>query len=155
MEKILNIFREMGFEMEDLGSLGYGFKYEGVNFLFMPSEDDKDFLSIAVPGLVDSEDVPEAVISALIEKVNSTLKYVKAYTLGDALWLFYERELFEEEDLEPIIARMILHLDAATYFVRRALSAGENNDEDYDEDNEVVDDDYAEICEETETDKED
>ena len=37
-------------------------------------------------------------ICALLEKINSTLKYIKAYMLGNSVWLFYERELIEQRE---------------------------------------------------------
>ena len=49
----------------------------------------------------------------LMDKLNSTLKYVKANKLGDSMWLFYERELYGGEDFEKLLSRMILHLEAA------------------------------------------
>ena len=61
-------------------------------------------------------------ICALLEKINSTLKYVKTYMLGNSVWLFYERELFGEEDLMMVISRMILHLEAGLVFARKAMA---------------------------------
>ena len=37
-------------------------------------------------------------ICALLEKINSTLKYIKAYIVGNRVWLFYERELIEQRE---------------------------------------------------------
>ena len=50
------------------------------------------------------------------------MKYVKTYMLGNSVWLFYERELFGEEDLMTIISRMILHLEAGLVFARKAMA---------------------------------
>ena len=61
-------------------------------------------------------------ICALLEKINSTLKYIKAYMLGNSVWLFYERELFGEEDLMTVISRMILHLEAGFVFARKVMA---------------------------------
>ena len=58
-----------------------------------------------------------------MDKMNSTLKYVKANKLGDGLWLFYERELFGGEDLEKLVSRMILHLEAAMNFFRNTMAS--------------------------------
>ena len=58
----------------------------------------------------------------LMDKLNSTLKYVKANKLGDSMWLFYERELYGGEDLEKLVSRMILHLEAAMSFYRNAMA---------------------------------
>lgn len=85
-EKILEAFDNLGFNLEDNESLGYHFYYEGINFLYMYNEDDEEFLNIAVPGIYDLEDDNKENYEALKEEINSTLKYVKAYTLGKGLW---------------------------------------------------------------------
>jgi hypothetical protein len=57
-----------------------------------------------------------------MDKLNSTLKYVKANKLGDSMWMFYERELYGGEDWEKLVSRMILHLEAAMSFYRNAMA---------------------------------
>lgn len=98
-EKILEAFENLGFNLEYNDTLGYSFFYEGINLLYMYNEDDETFLNISVPGIYDLEDGKEA-YDVLKEKTNSTLKYVKAYTLCNSLWIFYERDLLGNEDLE-------------------------------------------------------
>lgn len=120
-EKILAAFENLGFNLEDNESLGFSFNYEGINYLYMYNEDDEDFLNISVPGIYDLEEDNKENYDALKEKINSTLKYVKAYTLGKGLWLFYERDLLGNEDLEEVIRRMILHLAAALMFARDSI----------------------------------
>lgn len=80
-EKILAAFENLGFNLEDNESLGYSFNYEGINYLYMHNEDDEDFLNISVPCIYDLEEDNKK-YEELKEKINSTLKYVKAYTLG-------------------------------------------------------------------------
>ena len=146
-EKILEAFRELGFKLEEEEGMGYCFKYEGLNLLYMYNESDEEFLNIALPGIVEVEDDKMLQICALLEKINSTLKYIKAYMLGNSVWLFYERELIEqreqsrtcsdyaesrekktegqlcgEEDLMTVISRMILHLEAGLVFARKAMA---------------------------------
>lgn len=129
-EQILNTFQQLGFELDELEDFGYGFKYEGLNYLLMQNNDDEDFLSLTVPGLIDVDDVGSEKFYLLMDKINSTLKYMKAWKFGDSLWLFYERELFGEENLEEIITRMIMHLEAGTIFAHRAIREMENSDTD-------------------------
>ena len=136
-EKILAAFENLGFNLEDNDSLGYHFYYEGINFLYMYNEDDENFLNISVPGIYDLEEDNKENYDVLKEKINSTLKYVRAYTLGGSLWLFYERDLLDNEDLEEVIRRMILHLAAALMFARDSIEKIDNgeSDEDSDDDN--------------------
>ena len=146
-EKILEAFRDLGFKLEEEEGMGYCFNYEGLNLLYMYNENDEEFLNIALPGIVEVEDDKMLQICALLEKINSTLKYIKAYMLGNSVWLFYERELIEqreqsrtcsdyaesrekktegqlcgEEDLMTVISRMILHLEAGLVFARKTMA---------------------------------
>ena len=146
-EKILEAFRDLGFKLEEEEGMGYCFNYEGMNLLYMYNENDEEFLNIALPGIVEVESDNMLQICALLEKINSSLKYVKAYMLGNSVWLFYERELIEqreqsrtcsdyaesrekktegqlcgEEDLMTVISRMILHLEAGLVFARKAMA---------------------------------
>ncbi len=134
-EKILAAFDNLGFNLEDNESLGYHFYYEGINFLYMYNEDDEDFLNISVPGIYDLKENNKEDYNALKEKINSTLKYVKAYTLGDSLWLFYERDLLGNEDVEEVIRCMILHLAAALIFARDSIEKIDNGESDEGSDN--------------------
>ena len=142
-EKILEAFRDLGFKLEEEEGMGYCFNYEGLNLLYMYNENDEEFLNIALPGIVEVEDDRMLQICALLEKINSTLKYVKTYMLGNSVWLFYERELFGEEDLMTVISRMILHLEAGLVFARKAMAEIEETMA-----NDSSDDDTAESAEE-------
>src|SRR5574344_1655831 len=128
-EKILEAFRELGFKLEEEEGMGYCFNYEGLNLLYMYNENDEEFLNIALPGIVEVEEDRMLQICALLEKINSTLKYIKAYMVGNSVWLFYERELIEQReqsrtssDLMTVISRMILHLEAGLVFARKAMA---------------------------------
>lgn len=134
-EKILAAFENLGFNLKDTESLGFTFNYEGINYLYMYNEDDEKFLNISVPGIYDLEVDNKENYDALKEKINSTLKYVKAYTLSDSLWLFYERDLLGNEDLEEVIRHMILHLAAALMFARDSIEKIDNGESDEGSDN--------------------
>lgn len=120
-EKVLQAFAELGFELEPVENLGYSFDYESFHMLYMPQTGDDDFLSISLPGIYELEKDNPMVFIDLMNRINSTLKYVKAYWSSDSLWLFYERELFGGEDLLAQISRMILHLEAASAFCCNTL----------------------------------
>lgn len=123
----MEVFKALGFEMKDMEGLGYGFQYEGRHYLYMYNEDDEDFLNISIPAVMDLDDENNVGFYQVMDKINSTLKYVKANKLNDSMWLFYERELFGGEDLMQVISRMILHLEAGFMFLRRAMA---NTEED-------------------------
>jgi hypothetical protein len=137
-EKILEVFAELGFKLEQMDDFGYGFSYEGTNFIIMLNSDDEEFLNICVPGIYDFEEESPLTFIELMNKINSTLKYIKAYELGKSVWLFYERELFGDEDLMKVISRMILHLEAGLMFSRKAMSEIKENAENNGDEEEVA-----------------
>lgn len=142
-EKILNTFATMGFQLEEMEGFGYGFRYEGINYLYMPNDDDEDFLNLAIPAILEvTEDNTNAALM-LMDKLNSTLKYVKANRLGDSIWLFYERELYGGEDYEKLLSRMILHLEAAINFFRNAMANIKNELDNSDDDTPASDTEEA------------
>lgn len=136
-EMILEKFKALGFEMEELGSLGYGFRYEGTNFIYMSSKDDEEFLSLAIPGVVEKDEVDDETFYKLMDTVNSKRKYVKAYLFGDDMWLFYERELIGEEDLKMVLAHMIVSLEASLRYLRRVQRNAEKDTDTTDDSDET------------------
>ena len=128
-EKSLATFKALGFEMDDM-EIGYEFQYEGKHYLYLPNDEDEDFLNISLPAVLDIDDENDLSFYQLMDKINGTLKYVKANKLNDSIWLFYERELFGDEDLKQVISRMILHLEAGLMFLHRAMAASEEDESD-------------------------
>ena len=145
----MEAFSELGFKLEEEEGMGYSFNYEGLNLFYMYNENDEEFLNIALPGIIDVEEDRILQICALLEKSNSTLKYVKAYMVGNSVWLFYEREIIGEEDLMTVISRMILHLEAGLAFARKALAEMEATMASGSSDEEAADDSGEMAAEET------
>ena len=138
-ELILNTFTAMGFQLEKMNDFGYGFCYEGINYLYMPNDEDEDFLSLAIPAIFEvTEDNTHAAFM-LMDKLNSRLKYVKANRLGNSIWLFYERELYGGEDFEKLLSQMILHLEAAINYFRNTMASIKNELDNSNDDNPASD----------------
>lgn len=129
-EKILEAFKALGFKVEDLDGTAYGFHYEERHFLLFPNDADEDFLNIALPCVLEPDDVDEQVFTVAMEKVNSTLRYVKAYKAFGGMSLFYERELSGGEDLKEVIRSMILHIEAGHFFLHHRLLKSKDDDSD-------------------------
>lgn len=129
-EKIMEAFAQLGFNLTEVENLGYAFSYEGINYLYLNSDDDEEFLNISVPGIYEVDEENATTYLAVCEKINSLRKYVKAYTFGDSLWIFYERALVGDENLEEVIRHMILHLAAALVFAHDVKEKIENGDSD-------------------------
>ena len=120
-EKVMEALKNQGFKLEKEGEMGYSFEYESLGLLYLPNENDDTFLNLAVPNIWegDGEQVTEAY--AVVNQINTSLKYVKAYMLGCRMWLFYERELLDNEDLEEIVAHMVVRLALATGTAHKAV----------------------------------
>ena len=127
-EKVLAAFAELGFELAPVDEFGYSFEYENIQLLYTPTDNDEDFLNICLPGFYELNSENTMAFMELMHRINSTLKYVKTYAMGENLWLFYERELQGNEDLPQLISRMVVHLEAAFIFARKALSEIMNDD---------------------------
>jgi len=152
-EKILNALVALGFDLEQLDDFGYGFQYEGTNFIWMPNDNDESFLNIAIPAILEKGDTDDSNFYELMNMLNSNMKYIKANTFGDSLWLFYERDVYDEnEDLERILTRMIVHLHGSLMEFRKAIwEANKDSKDDSDnDDTQVID---TEIVEENNNDE--
>lgn len=143
-EKIVEALRDLGFILEELSGIGYHFKFEAVNMFYLNSEDEK-FVSIIVPGIFETEHSDMEVVYKTMEKVNSTLKYVKAYLWNDSITLTYEREMFGEENLEEMLGSMIVQLESALRFSRNVIETLQNEMNDADADDEADDADVEEM----------
>lgn len=117
-EKVLCALRDMGCMLEEADGMWYGFRYGGVRFLYMHNEADECFLNIAVPGIVAVDEGRIMRACALLERINSSLKYVKAYMMGGSVWMFYERELLGCDDLGETLLCMIVRLCSGLSMVR-------------------------------------
>lgn len=126
-EKVLSTFAELGFELIPMDDYGFKFEYENINLVYLPTADDEDFLNICIPGIYDIEEECPLVFMEVMNKVNSTLKYIKAYAMGESLWLFYERDALGEENFALTISRMIQHLEAAMYFAHKSIAEIKEN----------------------------
>ena len=143
-EKIVEALRDLGFILEEVSGIGYHFKFEAVNMFYLNSEDEQ-FVSIIVPGIFETENSDMEVVYKTMEKVNSTLKYVKAYLWNDSITLTYEREMFGEENLEEMLGSMIVQLESALRFSRNVIETLQNEMNDADADDEADDADVEEI----------
>lgn len=146
-EKVLETLKALGFETKDF-EIGYGFEFEGSHFLYLPS-DDEHFLSIALPSVSEFDEENELDGYVLMNKVNREMKYVKAARVGDDIWLFYERNLLDDEDLKDVLEQMIFSLEAAHFFMYDWEDKSDE-DEDSEEDEEFEEDEDSDEDEDLE-----
>lgn len=120
-EKVLDALKEMGFKVQEEDGGGYSFSYEDLTLLYLPNETDEQFLNLVLPGIIGKTEGKLLQLFTVMDKVNSTLKYVKANFLGDGVGLSYERELIGEEDLIAVLTHMILHLSSAYAYACKSM----------------------------------
>ncbi|MGM9804784.1 MAG: hypothetical protein ACI308_11490 [Muribaculaceae bacterium] len=145
-EKILEALSELGFVYNDINGSGYQFSYEGKNMLYMYNKNDENFLCISAPCIAEIEEGKEILSFALMDNINSNIKYIKSNLVEKEIWLFYELALFGNEDICAILSHMILHLDACVSYAKNALSnllesfskEDDDNDNDHNSESEEI-----------------
>lgn len=126
-EKVIEALKALGFKPEKLEGNCYEFQYENLCLLYLYNENDEDFMSIACPCSIKKEEIGELAYYQLMDKVNSTMKYIKANDMNDRIWLFYECDICNEEDLEETLNHIILSLEAGFIFLHKKLRALSEN----------------------------
>ncbi len=112
-EIILEQLSAMGFEPIKLSNVGYAFKYEELNYLYMPDDNDEQFLRIAIPQLHDVTVENRVAVLEAMHDTGVMLKYSKVCIMyEDAVWAIYEHRLSICEDLEEMLEHIIRVLEA-------------------------------------------
>ncbi len=112
-ELMLNYLREEGFcpKEEDFG---LAFKCEGKTFIFFYDDDDDQYFRLMMPGIFDVTEENCADVLVAMNKVNSDVKVVKAYTpVPDSVWLGFEVLVDSTPVLDDFVPRGIGMLRAA------------------------------------------
>lgn len=136
--KILHALVKLGFRPEVVEDFGYGFKYETHNILVMDSDDD--YLNLSFPSIRDTDASNELIYYQLMDNINLRLKYVKAYMMGDDIWLSIDRELFEDDNLKDALMSMITRLDIADGIIHDSLEKVLSHEDDEKDDDTDSDD---------------
>lgn len=125
-EKIMHAFQACGFNLKALNENLYAFKFEDVSFLWIVNKDEPCFLTLAIPNIMEIAEVNELFYYKLMDGINASSMYIKANTYDNGMWLFYERELVDEnENIERILQHMITYLEGAYQNFCNALRACE------------------------------
>ena len=140
-ELVFSKLEELGFTLEDAGDLGFIFRYEELNILYMP-DDDENFLRFAVPGIYDVTEENKELVLEVVNDTNMSIKYSKTIVYGDDVWIFYEYRLYSEDYLEQIIEHGMLLLKATYYLFYRKIEGDDTlpSEDDDDNDNETKED---------------
>ena len=122
-EIILDQLKAMGFEPIELGDVGFVFKYEDLNYLYMPDEDDEQFLRIVTPHLFEVTDENRVAVLDAMHETGFMLKYAKVCIMhGNAVWAIYEHYLTSTDNLAELLEHIIRVLEAAAHVFYKKIN---------------------------------
>jgi len=104
---VLDFLRKEGFlpEVDENGNVV--FKYQMTTFVFFVDENDEGFFQLAMPHIYDvTEDNRELVLEAA-NRVNQSLKVMKACVVDNSVWLMFEILLDATPDVKDIMPRAL------------------------------------------------
>ena len=125
-EIILEQLNAMGFEPVELGDAGFVFKYDDLNYLYMPDEDDEQFLRIAIPHLFEVTDENRVAVLEAMHDTSLLLKYAKVNIMYEsAAWAVYEHRLTTTDNLSELLEHIIRVLEATAHVFYKKINGEE------------------------------
>ena len=122
-EIILDQLKVMGFEPIELGDAGFVFKYEDMNYLYMPDDDDEQFLRIVIPHLFEVTDENRVAVLDAMHETGLMLKYAKVCIMYEnAAWAIYEHCLTSTDNLSELLEHIIRVLEAAAHVFYKKIN---------------------------------
>ena len=137
-EKVLAQLEELGFALEEAGEYGYFFKFEGLNVLYMPDDDDENFMRFAVPNIYDVTEENKALVLEVVNNTNMTIKYSKTCVFGDDVW--------GEDNLEDIIEHSMRLLQATFFLFHRKIEGDDSLPSEDDDENDNNDESKEDVA---------
>ena len=110
-ELVKQFLSSEGYKYDIDGDGDIHFKYEGVNLYFTVDKDDQSFFRLIMPGIYELENNREKVLEA-INTVTRDMKVIKAFLVGDLLWLAVEIFIDSTPELEDFFPRCLRLLKA-------------------------------------------
>ena len=155
---ILNQLRSMGFDPTDADELGFVFRYEDINYIYIPDEGDEQFLRIVIPNIFEvTEDTRLQVLEAM-QSTALMLKYSKiAIMYNSSVWVIYEHRLCPMDDMTELLEHIIRVLEATALIFCRFICddeepIGQNKDDTQDNEDRLLDAEVERLLCETVTD---
>lgn len=145
-EIILNQLKAMGFEPIELGDLGHVFKYDGTNYLYMPDDEDEQFLRIVIPHLFDVTDENRVAVLDAMHETGLMLKYAKVCIMyEDTVWAIYEHYLNPTDNLTELLEHIIRILEATAHVFSKKINGEEVKGRSYESEDDSDDELEAEL----------
>lgn len=105
-ELVENWLKSQGFRSERDSDGDLFFRYEGVPLFCCKDDSDKQFLRIIMPNIYKVEGDRTTVLEA-INTIAREIKAIKAFLVGDNLWLAIEMFVDSTPDIEDFIERCL------------------------------------------------
>ena len=107
-EMVLEFLRKEGFCPDvDQDNGNIVFKFQMTTFIFVNNDADEDFFQLCMPNIYDVTDDNREMVFEAMNKVNYTLKVMKAAIIHDSVCLFFENLLDQTPDVTTIIPRAL------------------------------------------------
>ncbi len=156
-EIVLDHLKAMGFEPVELGDVGYVFKYEDTDFLYMTDDDDEQFLRIVIPFLYEVTDENRTAVLEAMHGTAMMLKYAKMYIMDETtVWAVYEHRLSSSDDLPDLLEHIIRVLEAAAHVFHKKINGEEvldSSDEADESSDDELEAELQKVLDETDEDK--
>lgn len=120
-ELVLSKFKNLGFTLEEAGEYGYFFEFEDLNYLYLPDDDDENFIRLAVPNIFDVTSENRPLVLDVVNDTNMTIKYSKTCVSSENVWTFFEYRLYGKENLEDILEHGIRLLQVTVRHFFRSI----------------------------------
>lgn len=113
-EMVLDFLKEQGFLPQvdpDDGCIT--FKFQMAHFLFVNNDEDEEFFQLLMPAIYDVTEDNREMVFEITNRINRSIKVVKACVVDDSVWLFFEILLDHSPEVDSIIPRALQILQGA------------------------------------------
>jgi hypothetical protein len=110
-DSVLQAFRLLCISVGKVANVGYGFLYNNLYMLYLPTKQDRQLIRIAVPKICKDN----ACLNDVVNMMNLSTKYINFSVLGDDVWAIYEHHIFGGTELTTIISHMLNQLSTAVF----------------------------------------
>lgn len=125
-EIIMEQLTSMGAAPVELENVGYVFKYDDINYLYLPDDDDEQFLRIVIPHLFDVTEENHVAVLEAIHDTACLLKYAKVCIMRDAsAWAIYEHKLCPTDNMQELLEHIIRVLEATALVFQKKMNGEE------------------------------
>jgi hypothetical protein len=118
-DSVLQAFRLLSINVGKVANVGYGFLYNNLYMLYLPTKQDRQLIRIVVPKICKDN----ACLNDVVNMMSLSTKYINFSVLGDDVWAIYEHHIFGGTELTTIISHMLNQLSTAVFTFQNEIIA--------------------------------